>query len=534
MGILLQYLQQLVDHNRRRPQVPVAPQPAQLYSAPPPAPHTAVPPTSGGSTTEPAARVQVVAVPAPSPGIGVQVFSGPSFIGFDVETANSARGSICAIGLTVVTAGQITTTHSWLCRPPAGLDRFDAVNIGVHGITANDVARQPTFRQRLGDMLDVVGDLPLVAHNASFDIGALRAASTADGMTWRPLDYGCTLLWSRNELPDLADHKLPTVARALGVDLARHHDAAADAAAAAGIALELMRRRGAASVDTYVSATGIALGRATVEKTTAPRNTSRPGAPGRSSIRASATPPAPHADADPDHPLHGHTVVVTGTLAGLSRDEAWSLLAKYGARVNKTVTRRTTILVTASWSGGNGQPPATEKLTEARRLQAAGQRLAIIDQQQMERLLSGDRSVQIPDLTAKPAVDAYALADDSLIAPQNRNDPLQQVRGRHYCAWVEPVKQLKRDSRLDEALELLLEVITVVERPENCDGREPAPWYTEQAAIIYRKQKNHAGEVAILQRWIDAARYNGHRVDDSHPLVHRKTKAQALRDKSIR
>ena len=37
----------------------------------------------------------------------------------------------------------------------------------------------------------------------------------------------------------------------------------------------------------------------------------------------------------------------------------------------------------------------------------------------------------------------------------------------------------------------------------------PAPWYTEQAAIVYRKQKNFVAEVRILQRWIDAARRNG-------------------------
>ncbi len=37
----------------------------------------------------------------------------------------------------------------------------------------------------------------------------------------------------------------------------------------------------------------------------------------------------------------------------------------------------------------------------------------------------------------------------------------------------------------------------------------PAPWYTDQAAIVYRKQKNFVAEVRILQRWIDAARRNG-------------------------
>lgn len=469
----------------------------------------------------------------PEPALAVQgdVVSGPSFVGFDVETANGSRGSICAIGLTVVNAGRVTATHSWLCRPPAGLERFDAGNIGVHGITSRDVATQPTFRHRLSDMLDLVGDLPLVAHNAAFDIGALREASAVESMTWRPLQYGCTLRWSRNDLPELPDHKLPTVAHALGVPLHYHHDASADASAAAGIALALMHRRGASTLDTYVTATGLTLRRATVEAIDTPRSSTRTGVPAWVSARSSATPPSPNPDADPSHPLHGHTVVLTGTLPGVGRDQAWSRLAASGARVNKTVTRRTTILVAGYWPDDTSYPPSTEKFSEACRLQNAGQGLSIIDQHQLELLLAGDRSVALPNLTSPPTVDAYALADDSHIAPQHLNDIGQQVRGRHFTAWSEPVKQLKRENRLDEALDLLLEVIDVVERPENCSHGGPAPGWTEQAAIVYRKQKDYAGEVAILQRWIDAALRNGSDIADTHPIVQRKTKASALQER---
>ncbi|TQF65315.1 hypothetical protein FK531_22080 [Rhodococcus spelaei] len=534
MATLLQYLQQLVDYNRHRPR-PVPAPPASAAGVSDAAPAIVVPaPTTGPSHAAPlpnSQRAQVSTTVSTSLGsISVRVSTGPSFVGFDVETANGARGSICAIGLTVVTAGEVTATHSWLCRPPAGLERFDSGNIHIHGITARDVAHQPSFRQRLGDMLDVVGDLPLVAHNASFDIGALREASAAEMLTWRPLAYGCTLLWSRKELPELHNHKLPTVASALGIDLRHHHDASADATAAAEIALELMRRRGASSVDTYVTATGIALGRATVAEAIGPRATARSGVPTWVSVRASSTPPVPHADADPEHPLFGHTVVVTGTLNGLSRDEAWSQLAKCGARVNKTVTRRTSVLVVGTWLDHRGSPQITEKLTEARRLQAAGQQIVLLDQQQMEALLAGDRTVTLPDLAAPTSVDAYALADDSHIAPNHRNDPRQQVRGKHFTAWSEPVKQLKRDGRLDEALELLHECIDAAEL--SADWGDPPPGWTEQAAIIYRKQKNFAGEVEVLQRWIDAARRNGCSIDESHSIVQRKAKAQALLEKS--
>jgi len=196
--------------------------------------------------------------------------AGPSFVGFDVETANSDRGSICAIGLTVVRDGRIVDTHSWLCRPPEKLQRFHPRNIDIHGIRPGDVSRQPTFRERFADVLDLVGELPLVAHNASFDIGAIRAASAASGLSWRSLQYGCTLQWARRDLPGLSNYKLPTVSAALDVDLRQHHDASADASAAASVALELMRRNRARSVDMYAANLGMRLGHATVESKTAP------------------------------------------------------------------------------------------------------------------------------------------------------------------------------------------------------------------------------------------------------------------------
>lgn len=195
---------------------------------------------------------------------------GPSFVGFDVETANTDRGSICALGLSVVHQGRIVDTRSWLCRPPESLAGFAPNNISIHGIRPDDVARQPTFQRRFSDVLDLVGDLPLVAHNAAFDIGAIRAASAATELSWQPLRYGCTLQWARRDLPGLANYRLPTVSAALGVDLREHHDASADASAAANIALELMRRSNAPSVDAYVATVGMNLGRATVDSKTAP------------------------------------------------------------------------------------------------------------------------------------------------------------------------------------------------------------------------------------------------------------------------
>lgn len=74
------------------------------------------------------------------------------------------------------------------------------------------------------------------------------------------------------------------------------------------------------------------------------------------------------------------------------------------------------------------------------------------------------------------------------------------VDGVHYLELVEPIKQLKREGRLDEALVLCYKAI---EGAEGDAGRDaPAPAYTEQAAIIHRKLGQKEEEIAVLKRWL--------------------------------
>ncbi len=77
------------------------------------------------------------------------------------------------------------------------------------------------------------------------------------------------------------------------------------------------------------------------------------------------------------------------------------------------------------------------------------------------------------------------------------------VNGVHYLELVEPIKQLKREGKLREALVLCYGAIEAAER--DADGREPAPWYTEQAAIVHRKLGERDEEIAVLRRWIEFA-----------------------------
>ncbi|MEK6442153.1 exonuclease domain-containing protein [Pseudonocardia sp. T1-2H] len=196
-------------------------------------------------TILPSSRTPLVGMPDP----GHLGESGLSFVAIDVETANSHRGSICALGVVVVRAGVVVSTHSWLSRPPEGLDFFHGFNTMIHGITAEMVADQPTFSERLDQLLELASGLPLVAHNAAFDLGVLREACVAVERDWPSTEYACSLVMARRAL-DLISYRLPVVAAEFGIKLGHHHEAGADALACARVVLEIARRR---NIDTWAT-----------------------------------------------------------------------------------------------------------------------------------------------------------------------------------------------------------------------------------------------------------------------------------------
>lgn len=114
-------------------------------------------------------------------------------------------------------------------------------------------------------------------------------------------------------------------------------------------------------------------------------------------------------------------------------------------------------------------------------------------------------AVTVAQQRTERAMATTDMVDEALTS----NDPERVAQFRrgmvgryHYLETVEPIQQLKREGRLLEALELCYGAIDAAERDRA--GREPAAWYTEQAAIIHRKRGERDQEVAVLQRWLEA------------------------------
>ncbi len=95
------------------------------------------------------------------------------------------------------------------------------------------------------------------------------------------------------------------------------------------------------------------------------------------------------------------------------------------------------------------------------------------------------------------------VAVDDINSRMSQIKKAGSVDGVHYTDSVEKIKELKRLGRHDEAIELLLQTVNSTEKESKAGGKGwgVAPWYYEQLAIIYRKEKRYAEEVSILERY---------------------------------
>jgi len=101
----------------------------------------------------------------------------------------------------------------------------------IHGISNEMVADKQYIEVVLPSFIDFVGNSVLVAHNADFDIGFIRHhLNQALGRTMDN-DSLCTVKLARLIFPNLSNHKLPTVANHLNIDIHSHHRALSDAEA---------------------------------------------------------------------------------------------------------------------------------------------------------------------------------------------------------------------------------------------------------------------------------------------------------------
>jgi len=157
----------------------------------------------------------------------------PSFAVVDVETTGLSpkRDRILELAIVRVDA-RGTIVDEWV-------QRFDPEGpVGathIHGITETDVVGMPLFSAVAPAVVSRIAGLPVIAHNAKFDLAFLRNELTGAGWSVPWMSSYCTLDASHTYLPDLDRRRLVDCCWAAGVHLTDAHSALGDARATAGL-----------------------------------------------------------------------------------------------------------------------------------------------------------------------------------------------------------------------------------------------------------------------------------------------------------
>jgi len=164
------------------------------------------------------------------------------FVVVDVEAtgAKTPPNRLIELGAYRIRGGRIVDKFLQLVNPEIPIPRFVMTLTGI----SNDMVRQaPVFAEVAPRWLDFVSDSVLVAHNAPFDTSFLNHEISRVYPGHRMLNpHLCTVRLSRRVLPDIANHRLDTVADHFAIPIASRHRAGSDALATAEIFLFLLNR----------------------------------------------------------------------------------------------------------------------------------------------------------------------------------------------------------------------------------------------------------------------------------------------------
>jgi hypothetical protein len=108
-----------------------------------------------------------------------------------------------------------------------------------------------------------------------------------------------------------------------------------------------------------------------------------------------------------------------------------------------------------------------------------------------------DQLARVTDVVGERDL-AQAVRD--VVHGKDLGDEPGQFIGKPMWDWLRYAENLATANR-EDALALVYALVEVAERESKVTGREPAPAYTERAAILHRRKKEYAAEVAVIERW---------------------------------
>ena len=150
------------------------------------------------------------------------------FVAFDTETTGFSPKNDRLVEIGAVKfrgTGEILAVTNWLINPEVPVP-FYATE--VHGITTAMTTNAPVFAKVWPEFSSFCQDSILLAHNATFDVGFLRAGLKRAELEAPALPVLDTLPLFRAWFPQAQSHALGPLAAYLGVDRGDYHRAEAD------------------------------------------------------------------------------------------------------------------------------------------------------------------------------------------------------------------------------------------------------------------------------------------------------------------
>lgn len=251
------------------------------------------------------------------------------YIVLDIETTGLSPESddIIEFGAIKIENGQETDCFNTFIDPGYPIPPYITQ---LTGITDTDVAGSPDLLTAIKDIAAFIGDFPVVAHNATFDLRFLfRAYQKADLQT--NFYYIDTLTLSRYAFPDLASHSLSILIDYLGIGGTQEHRALSDVRLTYQIFCECC------ACLTHMDLSLFALPYPATRSQRQKQYRARAQAAIRD-IECQKSAP------DPNHPFYQKRILLTGAMQ-LPRQQIEQLLEACGAHLTSSVSKNTDYLV---------------------------------------------------------------------------------------------------------------------------------------------------------------------------------------------
>jgi DNA polymerase-3 subunit epsilon len=262
------------------------------------------------------------------------------FIAIDFETANSNYSSACSIGIAAVKDNIIVETKYCLIQPPN--NKFDEINISIHGITPDDVKDSPLFSEVWQEIKIYFENDIVVAHNAIFDMSVLKNCLIEYDLEIPNFKYICSIPFSTCACEgETIGRSLESRANYFGVDLGQHHNALDDAKTCASLIIECMKVRKRKSLKSYLDTYKNINVKDFLDIT--PQNEFK-----KEKIkfnRVAISEISATTIVEKSSVLYGKDIVFTGELRSIERKQAMQLVVNLGAIIKSGVSSKTDYLV---------------------------------------------------------------------------------------------------------------------------------------------------------------------------------------------